>query len=237
MKKTVVFFLMFALLAAVLPAAADSVWMPMDDYFMTTWDPSSDNTCEYLERPFYMAAGKDGYVTAVRTPLDRTPLKTYPNGTEFQITFVCGTDNDLWGAVESVRPYGEVAFHEDYKGESGYIAFGDLVRAYDAEAFINDHASEIHAFAENGYDMCSGGDFVLWSAPNSGVQIEYVKKDYISYLCMDYAPDAEYKMFNYGGYYIDEYGNRWVEATLRRTWEHGWFCLDRMTDGGIEPVY
>ena len=116
MKKTVVFFLMFALLAAVLPAAADSVWMPMDDYFMTTWDPSSDNTCEYLERPFYMAAGKDGYVTAVRTPLDRTPLKTYPNGTEFQITFVCGTDNDLWGAVESVRPYGEVAFHEDYKG-------------------------------------------------------------------------------------------------------------------------
>lgn len=237
MKKAFLLSLVFMLLAAALPAAADSVWTPMDDYFMSTWSPDSDNTCVSLERPYYMGAGSEGFVTAVRTPLDRTPLRAYPNGTEFKISFVCGKGDDLWGAVESIRPYGQSAFQTDYTASSGYIAFGDLVRSYDAEAFIGAHSKEIHAFAENGYDLCSGAEFVLWTAPNSGVQLEYVTKDYISFLCMDYDPQSSYRMFNFGGYYIDEYGNRWVEVTLRRSYEHGWFCLDRMTDGGIKPGY
>ena len=55
MKKHTIIITIFVLLAAVMQAAADSVWMPMDDYFMDAWKPESDNTCEHLERPFYLA--------------------------------------------------------------------------------------------------------------------------------------------------------------------------------------
>ena len=237
MNKNLIFCLVLALLAVVLPAAADSVWTPMDDYFMDSWKPESDNSCEYQVRPYYLAAGENGYVTAVKTPLDKTRVTTHPNGTEFKIAFICGKGNDLWGAVEAIRKNGETVFTEDWNGASGYIAMSDLVRSYDSQAFMEDHQSEIHAFAEDGFDFCSGKELVLWSAPNSGVQLHYVNEGYLSYLCMDYDPDAEYKMYHYGAFYIDPEGKRWVEVTLRRETENGWLCLDNLSGGGVQPLY
>ena len=238
MKRSFVLVLVFLFTFIVFPAAADMVWTPMDDYFMETWDPESDQTCDYQARPYYLAAGEKGYVTAVKTPLDPTPLKTYPNGTYFKITFVCGKGEDRWGTIEAVRLPNEIAFTEDWKGESGYIAFGDLVRAYDTEAFIEANGPEIHAFAEDGYDMCKGDEFVLWLAPNSGVQMQYVTKDYISYLCLDHCVDCDPsdRIYSYGAFYIDPEGKRWVDVTLRRETERGWFCLDDLTGGGVKPA-
>lgn len=239
MKKISILLTVFCLFAAVLSAAADSVWIPMDDYFMDAWKPDSDNSCKSQDRVFYLAAGEKGYVTAVKTPLDLTPVKTYPNGTEFKITFVCGKGENLWGAIEAVRMPGETVFTEDWQGTSGYIAFRDLVQSYDTEAFKEDHSKELVSFGKDDYDLCSGGEFVLWQTPNSGVQIEYVFKDYITYMCIDYAGDTitDNKLFSFGAFYEDPNGNRWVEVTLRREWEHGWFCLDAMTEGGVKPVY
>ena len=228
MKKYLILIFAFLMLSVVLPAAADSVWMPMDDYFMDTWKPESDNTCESQERPYFLAAGENGYVTAVRTPLDTTPINTYPNGTDFKITFVCGKGNNLWGTIEAVRKNGESSFTEDWKGESGYIAFNDLVRSYDYQAFIEDHVNELASFGKDDYDLCSSDEFILWQTPNSNVQIEEVSKDYISYMCMDFDPNSDYHMFNYGAFYRDPEGKRWVEIELRRSWEHGWFCLDAL---------
>ena len=236
MKKNF-FFLVLIVMAAVLPAVGDSVWMPMDDYFMDTWNPDSDNTCEFQDRPFYLAAGEKGYVTSVKTPLDHTELNTYPNGTEFKIAFVCGSGRNLWGAIEAVRMNGETMFREDWGGTSGYIAFDDLARAYDSEAFAEVHAAEIHPFDEKDFDFCAGNEFVLWKAPNTGVQVEYVYEGYISYLCMDHDPETDFKMFWFGGSYVDPDGNRWVEVTIRRDTEHGWVNLDHLTDGGVKPEY
>ena len=237
MKNLIMLAVVFVLMAACLPASADSVWMPMDDYFMDTWNPESDNTCDFQERAYYLAAGESGYVTAVKTPLDQTPINSYPNGTELKITFVCGKGDNLWGAVEAVRPNGQIEFTEDWQGQSGYIAFSDLVRSYDWQAFSEDHQNEIHPFDESGYDFCSAGEFVLWQAPNSGVHLEYVSEDYVGYMCMDLDPSYDYRMFRFGSTYVDPAGDRWVEVTLRRETEHGWFCLDHMTEGGVKPVY
>ena len=169
MKKYIIVIMVFALFFTALSAAADSVWMPMDDYFMDAWKPESDNSCEHQERVLYLAAGEKGYVTAVKTPLDQTPVKTYPNGTEFKITFICGKGSNLWGAVEAVRLSHETTFTEDWQGKSGYIALRDLVRSYDSEAFKEDHMKELVSVGEDDFDFCSGKEFVLWSAPNSGV--------------------------------------------------------------------
>jgi hypothetical protein len=236
MKKHTIIITIFVLLAAVMQAAADSVWMPMDDYFMDAWKPESDNTCDHLERPFYLAAGEKGYVTAVKTPLDLTPLKTYPNGTEFKITFVCGKGDSLWGAVEAVRMNGETTFREDWKGESGYIFFSDLVRSYDSEAFKEDHMKELVSSGGDDFDICAGNEFVLWQAPNSGVQLEYVYEGYLTYICMDYDESIppEHRMFHFGAFYRDPDGKRWAELSLRRDWETGWVCLDDLTGGGVK---
>lgn len=237
MKKTAVLAAVFCLLTVILPVLADSVWTPMDDYFMETWRSENDNTCKYQERTSYLAAGERGYVTAVKTPLDLTKVNSYPNGTEFKIAFVCGKGDNLWGAVEAVRRTGQTDFTEDWSGESGYIAFSDLVRAYDSEAFWEEHQDEIEPFDGSGYDFCSAGEFVMWEAPNSGVQLEYVSEGYISYMCIDSDYPSEYKMYRFGGTYLDPDGNRWVEVTLRKSTEHGWFCLDHMTEGGVKPEY
>ena len=45
MKKLIMLAVLFCLLSRMMPVLADSVWTPMDDYFMDTWKPESDNTC------------------------------------------------------------------------------------------------------------------------------------------------------------------------------------------------
>ena len=237
MKKISILAVVFCLLLAALPAGADSVWTPMDDYFMDAWDPQSDNTCGHESRPYYLAAGEAGYVASIKTPLNMTILNIYPNGTEFKISFICGKGNNLYGAVEAVRMPGKAAFIEDWRGESGYIPMKDLIRSFDADAFREAFASDIEPFDGESLDFCGLGEFVLWTAPNSGSQLEYVDRDYLGYLCMDVDPGSGYKMFHFGDSYTDPDGKVWVELTLRRISEHGWICLDRLTEGGEKPVY
>ena len=236
MKKIFMLAAVFCLLTAVMPVLADAVWTPMDDYYWELWQTNSDEACRFQDRAFYLAAGDRGYVTSVKTPLDQTRVNSYPNGTEFKITFVCGKGDNLWGAVEAFRPEGEKEFIRDWQNPIGYINFNDLVRAYDTYAFSEDHQDEIRPFDGSGYDYCSAGDFVVWQTPNSGVQVEYVYSDYVDSLCTDQGLWSGYGMFTFGGIYVDPDGKRWVEVTLRRDPEHGWFCLDAMTDGGVRDV-
>ena len=228
MKKYLFTILFLCFFSAILPAAGDGIWAPMDDYIMF-----EDDTCKAATRPFYMAAGKQGSVTMFRTPLDQTKIKTFPNGTEFRISYICGKGKNLWASVQGTRMAGEKMFTEGSNGLAGYIPFSDLVQSYDAEEFAKDHANQIRPFDEKNYDFYSGGDFVLWSTPNSGIQIQYIPSDTVALLC-DFMEesDGQYKRYQFGGIYTDEKGNRWVEFTYNFR-DHGWFDLDRKTEGGI----
>ena len=230
MKKIEILMLFFCLLGVALSAEADGIWAPFDEYII-----ANDNSCEIQQRPYFLASGKNGSVTAMKTPLDRTPIKTYPNGTEFKISYVCGKGNNRWAAIQAVRMSGKVVFTEVPNGINGYIPYGDLVRSYDSEEFTKDHKKQIQKFDEKKYNFCSSGPFVLWSAPNSGVQIQYITSDMISMLCeFMRTSGGQYKRYEFGGTYKDEKGNRWVEFTYNYQ-DHGWFCLDQMTKGGVKP--
>lgn len=229
MKKT--FFLIFAFIIAVsaLPAAADLLWTPSDDYFKRAEGWFSLDSCEVQDRQFYLAAGESGYVTAYKTPKDKTPIAAYPNGTEFRIPFICGRGNNLWGTIEAVRFAGQIAFTMDWSGTSGYIPLSDLVLSYDTEAFAANHKDEITPFDEESFDFCSVDEFVLWKTPDTRVEVEYVDHRYLSVIC-----DRLQKI---GGYYVDPEGNRWIEITVRKQTEHGWFSPDVLTENDIKPVY
>lgn len=229
MKKLCCLLLM--IFAVVLPAAADSVWMPMDDYFMDTWKPESDNTCESLARQMFMASGKDGFVTAVRTPMDPAPLKTYPNGTEFLMNFMCGIGNERWGTVRAVRLPGETVFKEDYSGKSGYISQKELIRSFDADAFSEVFADEIRPYDRDDFNVCKPNPFVVWSYPNSGVQLEVITEGILQYYCHEFYP--EYFPIHMDRIYTDPAGVRWVRVEAGRPLYRGWLNLDSPMEGAV----
>ncbi len=232
MRKYGIFCLIILILAVVLPAMADSVWMPMDDYFMDTWNPESDSKCEYQERPVYMAAGADGYVVSVRTPLDPTPVATYPNGTEFRMTFMCGIGDDRWGTIYAVRLPGEKTFNVDYSGSSGYISEKDLVRAYDTDVFSELNSNSIYGFAEK-FDPCDPlTPFAIWSYPNSGIQMDVVTETMLEWLCSA-GYDSEYFPIEVDRIYTDKNSVRWLSVHLMKPETFGWLNLDHPMDGAV----
>ena len=234
MKKTVILCVLFAILAAALSAAADSVWMPSDEYFMGTWDPASDITCKNVERKLFIAAGENGYATAFRTPLDRTPLATYPNGTEFILDFFCGIGNDQWGTIRSVRRPGENTFTEDYTGKSGYISQKELVYAYDTYSFSELNSSSIFDFTE-GFNICEPQfPFVIWTYPYSGVQLNVVTTDMLSWFCNDYgSSDSQYFPIKFDRVYYAENGTHWISVKLTKPYAYGWLHYERPMEGAI----
>ena len=233
MKKIALFCVFFALCAAVMSAAADSVWMPVDDYFFETWQPESENTCTNVERKIYLAAGENGTVTAVRTPLDQTPLMTYPNGTEFIMDFFCGIGDDQWGTVRSVRMAGEKTFTEDYSGKSGYISQKDLVHAYDTVAFAELHSDSVYDFTEE-FNVCEPHfPFVIWSYPGSGVQLTVVNDSMLDWFCHDYDVNVEYFPIHMDRVFYAEDGSHWISVKLNKPYNYGWLHYEHPMDGAI----
>ncbi len=229
------FCLLLILFAAVLPAAADSVWMPMDDFFEDTWKPESENTCVSLHRQMFMAAGESGFVTAVRTPLDLTPVASYPNGTEFLVNFMCGVGKDRWGTIRAVRLPGETLFKEDYAGKSGYIPEKDLVQAFDADAFSELYADEISPYSQDDFNVCKPNPFAIWTYPGSGVQLDVITESILKYYCHDF--DPEYFPIRMDRIYTDPDGVRWVGVEAGRPLCRGWLNLDNPMEGAVIPTY
>lgn len=237
MKKFGMFCLIFVLLAVVLPVMADSVWTPMDDYFMNTWDPANDSTCENVSRRTFMAAGENGFVVAVKTPLDQTPIATYPNGTEFIVDFFCGIGDDQWGTIRSIRYPGQNIFSEDYSGQSGYITKKDLIRAYDTDAFSALNAGSISVYPET-FNPCEQRfPFVIWSYPNSGVQLSLVSDSVLDWFCYDYESYPDYHPFQVDRIYTDPNGTRWLSIHQDKPNTYGWLNLDHPMDGAVIPQY
>ena len=231
MKKLLLFCLLLFVFAAVIPAAADSVWMPSDEYFYGTWDPASDTTCTNVDRRIFMAAGENGFVTAVRTPLDRTPINSYPNGTEFIADFICGIGDDQWGTIRSVRKPGEQTFTEDYTGKSGYISMNELVYAYDTYAFSELHSGSIYSFSET-FNICEPYyPFAIWTYPDSGVQLNVVTDDTLNWFCHEYQP--EYFPIKFDRVYYAEDGSHWLSVKMTKPYAYGWLHYENPMDGAI----
>ena len=231
MKKDLALCIVFALLIFVLSAAADSVWMPMDDFFAGTWDPESDAYCGHESNPLYIAAGPEGYVRAVYTPVDQQIVGTYPNGTEFQINFICGVGDDRWGTVYAVRLPGETVFTPDWIGKSGYISLKDLVPACDTDVFTELNSNSIFGYTEE-FDPCEPYfPFVIWSYPNSNVQLDIVNEQTLEWFCP--MRESGYFPIRVSTVYKDPDGDRWLSVHLLKPETRGWLNLDHPMEGAV----
>jgi len=221
MKNITFFCLLFCLLTTALSAAADGVWTPTDDYF-------SQTDCKELERNIFIAAGEDGYATAVNNPAKGKTAAVYPNGTEFIVDYLCGTGDERWGTIHQIRLRGENKFTVLPAWEAVYISQKDLVRAFDTDAFSELHSDRIKPFDPDDFDPCTPQSFVIYSYPGSEVQLLEVTEDALTeYYCFYFSED--HYLMTTERIYTDENGVRWLEIELMKPFVRGWLNYNDLT--------
>ena len=112
-----------AALALAVPASADIIWEPEDDFY-----ESHRGECVYNGR-LYQAAGYDGSVKVYSSPKNAMSIKSLENGERVRVQFEW-SGNVVWAYV----------YNEDV---GGWVPMGDLSLVYDSQEFIKDHEGQI----------------------------------------------------------------------------------------------
>ena len=198
--------------SVILPAAADVIWTPLDEYL---------SQCDYArEIRSFIAAGENGWVEAVDLPSDPSFSRKFPNGTEFPVESFCGEGDDRWAVIRSYRkPMGK----EYYYPNECFIRMKDLVPGYDAAVFEEMHRDELEPFTEE-YDFCTLDSLEVQMTPDSGFALYKIDPKR-----QDGCPDGM-DFRNYHGVesvFIDEGGDRWVPIKNVFSRPDGWVNIGR----------
>ena len=136
MKRIAVLLLtlVFGLVLA-LPALADVIFEPEDDFFK-----KHREECGYVNRNYY-SDGEGGSVTFYRAPDGKKEAAAVPNGELFHVDFVWNGDGSgAWA----------LAYNHNAKGEGkvGWAPMTQLRVQYDAESFREEFGGEIRELSE-----------------------------------------------------------------------------------------
>ena len=96
MKKVLFLVLLSAVLAGVLPAGADLIWTPLDEYL---------SHCDYGDTLSYVVARPQGGAQVIDLPPDGKPVLFAENGSEIVTFAVCGPETDQWVWVKGLRAW------------------------------------------------------------------------------------------------------------------------------------
>lgn len=210
MKKSVMFLMAVACwLVCTLPARADVIWEPQDDFYA-----QHQRDCEHVNRTF-TANGPDGEVIVYKSPENPTVVDTWENGYSARISFVY-TDKDgiEWG------------IYEDYKtDEGGWVPMAYMTVVYDYICFQEDYGEQIVEESGKIPTMYAGQTIYYWSYPGSENCFEGV------------LPEDEEGLPEYSKTYVDESGNQWGYIGYFRGIKNVWVCLSKATSDlyGIYP--
>ena len=212
MKKLAVLCLMIMLPVTVLPAAADLIWTPLDEYL---------SHCHYSDEiRTFIAAGENGWVEAVDMPEDPSPVRTFPNGAEFPVTAICGEGDDRWAWIQSFRDPLE---NQYYYPNSCFIAMKDLVPGFDAVVFEELHREELQPFTEE-FDFCGQTALDVRKTPDSDY-VMYTSDPGKLYGCRDGVDFRNY--YSIGSVYVDGNGDRWVPIKHGFNRPDGWINISQ----------
>ena len=212
MKKIGMFCLIITLLFTALPAAADLIWTPFDEYL---------SRCDYEDEILtYIAAGEEGWVEAVDLPPDPSVVRTFPNGTEFPVSAYCGEGDDRWARIQSFRDPIE---NEYYYPNECFIAMKDLVRGFDAAAFEELHRDDLQPFTEN-FDFCAQTDLEVRITPDA----DYVLYEIASAKLYGCREEVDFRnCYGIESVYVDGNGDRWVPIKNVFSRPDGWINIGR----------
>ena len=204
MKRIAVLLLAAALvLALALPAFADVIFEPEDDFYKKHRDE-----CSYVNRNYY-ADGEGGSVTVWRSPEDRKAVASAANGEVFNVSFVWnGGAEGNWGVVA----YGR----EDWR-KSGWVLMSDLRLKYDAISFREEFGGEFRKVKEE----LKLGDYPklqIWSYPRAEAPMDC--------FAWDENWSAPEEPLPLGSVYEDPAGLRWGYVGYLYGARDFWVCLD-----------
>jgi hypothetical protein len=188
-----------------LPALADVIWEPNDDFYNKHRD-----ACTYENRS-YTAAGADGAVTLRREPGSKKAVATVKNGGVLRVGFTYTDANNVkWGVVEaSLDKAGNVM--ADYSGQrvTGWTRMSDLSLVYDYISFAEEHQNEFKPYEGSYEEFKAVDNVVFWTYPGSGVTVGSPRELEDNFKLSDTYTDADGRLWGFVPYY---YGikNVWV---------------------------
>lgn len=207
MKRTLLslFLALAAAFALIVPAAADIIWEPEDNFYNKHRDE-----CTHIGRQYEMA-GYDGTVTVWNAPNGRAS-ETLPNGERVNVQF-------LWsgGGVE----WGYVCGYSDDWDHGGWTPMDDLSLVYDSRQFMEEHEAELVSADPVPVDFHSA---VLYSYPNGPAAGRVMNEN------ADYMPFSDL----FTAIYTDESGLRWGYVGYYMGREPSWVCLDDPMNEGLD---
>lgn len=201
---------LMAALALIVPASADLIWEPEDNFYQ-----KHKNECTYVGRR-YELAGYDGAVSVWSAPGGRV-TETVPNGKRGTVQFRWSGGGVDWGYISG------------YSGawdHGGWVPMDDLSPVYDSAQFMKDHEVEITSFDPVPVEFHSA---VLYNYPG-GPAGRVLEED------AGYMPFSEV----FTTVYTDENGLRWGYVGYYMGRENSWVCLDdpmnEHLDTSVVPV-
>ena len=181
---------MALVLSAAVPACADVIWEPEDEFYQAHWEE-----CTRVNRG-YTLAGAGGSVELWSAP-DGTVLKKLENGGARNIAY-CWTDGGTeWGYTE---------WGLDDR-DPGWVRMEDMKLIYDSQEFMKDHSEEIETVDPITVDFRSVKLFPYPNGPESRATVMNDLEESIQFETV-YTDEAGLRW----GYVAYQYGirQRWI---------------------------
>lgn len=207
-------------LALTVPALADVIWTPDDDFFK-----AHQSECRQEGRDYYIDS-RDGYVDLFSSPVSEKTVAQAKNGAEVSVGFTYERGGVKWGVVSYNAGKNQKDWLEwDKKSGVGWVKMSDLLLVYDEQSFEAEHGKEFTKYDGSFGKLCSstGQRVIIWSYPGSGVISADLK-----------TLNQAYGALKPSAMWMDANGQVWGKIDYYMA-VRGWVCLSDPADENL-PV-
>ena len=156
--------ILFILALFIIPAAADLIFEPYDEFYS-----SHSDECEYENRK-YIANGDDGYAYVYKNPTGQKTLFQLKNQKVVSISW-CYTDENSqrWGLLDT----------------SGWVKLSQFIVKYDTKSFYDDFKDKFKPYNDElkGYEIKEA--ILFWEYPGA-------EEAFYEFKNVDYSPEFQY---------------------------------------------
>lgn len=150
------------------PAWADLLWEPDDDFYWHHYGPSIE-----VYRMYY-TNGDEGCVVAYTKPAGEEPVAVLPNGCEMFVSAVYrGRDGAYWGVIqfeydEGGKPVPNYGPPSDVEYFTGWVPMASMSLIYDYQSFVDEYKGEFEKFTGDVSDYIDGDKMIYcWKYPGA----------------------------------------------------------------------
>jgi len=149
MKRLLLLFMLFLILAPPLTASADVLIEPDNSFYK-----QYSTQCVYLGRN-YCTNGADGSIDLKKEPGAKGEICQIKNNEILYAEYSCLYDGEYWGLTT-------------FAGESGWVKMDQLVVIYDYVSFEEEHLDEFYQYTGDFSEIKEAGAAIVWAWPGSG---------------------------------------------------------------------